>query len=136
MESDPAGQVLIETSALIDAMRGSPSDLRDSVHELIVSGQGCITGAVMAEMIAGMRPPEEARLRRFLAALPLLSDPSDVWERAGELCYGLRRRGRTLGLPDALIAAVALAHDVPLLTLDSDFADIPRLRLWRPSINS
>jgi len=36
----------------------------------------------------------------------------------------------TIKLPDAIIAATALYHDLPLLTFDSDFSRVPNLKLF------
>jgi predicted nucleic acid-binding protein len=48
-------------------------------------------------------------------------------ELAAELQTSLRRRGWQLATVDALIAAVALRHDLTLLTTDGDFAAVPGL---------
>jgi predicted nucleic acid-binding protein len=40
-----------------------------------------------------------------------------------------RRAGRRLGAADGLIAATALAHDLPLYTLDAGFRGLPGLRV-------
>ncbi len=49
-------------------------------------------------------------------------------ERAAQLQVTLRRQGRQLETVDALIATVALSHDLILLTSDQDFQAIPGLR--------
>ena len=79
-----------------------------------------------------MRPHEEQGLRTLLEGLRVLSDPPDLWWRTGDLIYGMRRRGVTLPVPDATIAVIALVYDMPLFTLDADFAGVPGLRLWDP----
>lgn len=50
-------------------------------------------------------------------------------EAAAELQTDLRRRGWQLATVDALIAAVALRHNLVLLTTDGDFAAAPGLHL-------
>ncbi len=49
-------------------------------------------------------------------------------EQAAELQAMLRQRGWQLETVDALIAAVALRHDLILLTTDRDFRAVPQLR--------
>lgn len=49
-------------------------------------------------------------------------------EHAAALQVALRRQGWQLATVDALIAAVALRHNLILLTTDQDFAAIPGLR--------
>lgn len=48
---------------------------------------------------------------------------------AADLQVQLRRGGRQLTIVDALIAAVALRHDLVVLTTDNDFRYVPQLRL-------
>lgn len=55
-------------------------------------------------------------------------------EAAAELQTDLRRRGWQLATVDALIAAVALRHNLVLLTTDGDYAVVAGLHLenWLP----
>ncbi len=48
---------------------------------------------------------------------------------AADLQVQLRRGGRQLTIVDALISAVALRHDLVVLTTDADFSFVPLLRL-------
>jgi predicted nucleic acid-binding protein len=59
--------------------------------------------------------------RRF-AVLPV---DARVAPHYGRLLAGTRRQGaRRLGTADALIAATAAAHHLPLISRDRDFADL------------
>ncbi len=52
----------------------------------------------------------------------------DIAKKAGQI-----RRNYDIGLPDALIAATALAHHAQLATLNTQhFENIPGLKIWRP----
>lgn len=48
-------------------------------------------------------------------------------EYAANLQVSLRRKGWQLGTVDALIAAIALRHDLILLTTDNDYKAVPGL---------
>lgn len=50
-------------------------------------------------------------------------------ERYGAIYAQLRKIGRPIGTNDIWIAALALEHNLPLLTTDQDFQCIPSLRL-------
>ncbi|HEU4384277.1 MAG TPA: PIN domain-containing protein [Anaeromyxobacteraceae bacterium] len=69
--------------------------------------------------------------------MPISSPSRRTWMEAGELGALLGRRGATVKSMDLIIATYALAHSVPVLTLDADFAAIQRagvgLSLARPS---
>jgi len=68
-----------------------------------------------------------------LAAIPLLEPSRDDYISAAELINTCRGSGVQLGTVDAIIAQLAIAYDVTLLTTDRDFANaaayIP-LRVW------
>ena len=51
-----------------------------------------------------------------------LADPPRLWEEAGDLGFLLARKGVTAKSIDLLIATFALAHGVPILSADRDFA--------------
>jgi len=59
-----------------------------------------------------------------LAGCHPLSQPTDLWNDAGELGFTLRGKGVTVKTFDLLIICYALAHQVPLLTSDRDFGQI------------
>ena len=72
---------------------------------------------------------ELAEWTRILARLvPLPLDGVDA-ATAAALRVGQERRGRTLHLPDALVAAIAVRRRLTLLTADRDFLLIPGLRI-------
>ncbi len=70
-----------------------------------------------------MQPEQESAWRSLLGALYRVEIDSAVREAAIRL-----RRERRLKLPDALIAASALAHDATLLTNDQQLLSVPGLR--------
>jgi predicted nucleic acid-binding protein len=51
-----------------------------------------------------------------------LAQPPNLWEEAGDLGFFLGRRGAAVKSLDLLIATYALAHAIPILTSDADFA--------------
>lgn len=64
-------------------------------------------------------------MERWLAQFPVLSATSDVGRTWGELIGYSEQRGRPRPVNDSWIAAVCLANDLPLATLNSsDFEDL------------
>ena len=57
----------------------------------------------------------------FLAALPMVETPFDIWDKAAETRYELARKGTTASLVDVMIAVIAKSAKAHLLTLDRDF---------------
>jgi len=75
------------------------------------------------------RVPENVRkMTRFLRAFAHLEFDAAAAIRFGQIKTDLRRRGRMIGNIDIQIAAIALVHDLTLLTHDRDFDNIADLR--------
>lgn len=121
--------ILIDTSALIDAITGPKRSAR-RLRELILEGERVrITTLVLFEWRRGPRSPDEIADQEALFAsedaIPLGTTEAllaaDFYRRVK------RARGREI---DLAIAACAVAHDARLWTLNpEDFKDIPNLRL-------
>jgi tRNA(fMet)-specific endonuclease VapC len=124
--------VLVDTSAWVDFFRGREPSCAH-VDGLLASGAALRCAPVELELRHGLRREEANEvlsLWRGLRSLPV--DDLD-FAGAGDLLREQREQGRSLPSMDALIASIALRHDVPLLAYDRHFEAVPGLRLWRPS---
>ena len=54
--------------------------------------------------------------------------PIDFTDEVAAVVAALERRSKVLNGADVLIATTALFHDVPVVTVDSDFEQMPDLR--------
>lgn len=114
-------EALFDTNILIDFMRRVPA----AQQELESCGHRCISRVTWIEVMAGMQAGEEAMLRRFLADFTVL----EVSERIAEETAVIRRQ-RRLKLPDAIIFATAIAHDLVLVSRNTkDFKESERVRV-------
>jgi hypothetical protein len=92
----------------------------------------------VAELRAGVLAAADARSRsirletlmRALATVPLPVD-SPVASAWAELRGRLRERGRKMPVNDSWIAATAIAHGMPVVTQDDDYAGVPGLEVIR-----
>jgi tRNA(fMet)-specific endonuclease VapC len=97
---------------------------------------------VRAEIAYGMakKPvpePRRTRQARFLAEIASLPFDDAAAEIAGRVRAGLDRAGTPIGPYDLLIAAIALAHDLTLVTHNRrEFGRVPGLRTedWEAAI--
>ena len=97
-----------------------------------------VSVVTIAELRLGvlMASDAETRHRRLstlevaflLDAIPIDGQVGDAW--AG-LVARLRDAGRRMPINDSWLAATALTHDMPIVTQDADFVDVPGLRVIR-----
>ena len=123
--------ILCDTGILIEFYKNNPV----IVQELRKIGQEqlAISAITQAELYFGALNKSELRMiKRHLATLPLFPLDSEISLKFLGLmeAYSLSHR---LSLPDALIAATALVHQVELYTLNlKDLRYIPELKLYQP----
>ncbi len=109
-------RLLLDTSVLIDALRGRDAGRR--LRALRVDGGAVpwICAINVEELYRGVREPEEAALGRFLDGLRLAPLGRAEAELAGRWRRDFARRGVTLGQADCLIAAAAVGIEARLAT--------------------
>jgi len=83
----------------------------------------------VAELWRGARRGEGEYLRRLFAGMSCLSVDEQIGEASGAL---LRRYSKShgTGLADALIAATAMFHDIPLWTRNRRHYPMPEIRFF------
>ncbi len=119
-------RALLDTSFVIALARGEDLALEDPPEEAAISAL-TLCGLHHGVLVATdeQRPGRLATLifaeRRF-AALPI--DPRIAPHYGRLLAETRRNRNKKLATADALIAATAAAHRLPLITRDRDFANL------------
>jgi predicted nucleic acid-binding protein len=83
-----------------------------------------VLAALQAEHTFAITVPVLVEMSNFDCYIP---DESDA-QQAADLQIQLRRQGWQLATVDALVAAVALRHNLTLLTRDKDFMAISSLK--------
>jgi predicted nucleic acid-binding protein len=119
--------ILVDTSAWIEFLRDSGSDVCRRVDELL--GDGSATcHPVRMEVLAGARDERHlAELRRLLARSALLPTHPVDYEEAAALYRVCHRRGESVRrLTDCLIASVAIRAGIPLLHANHEFEVLAR----------
>jgi predicted nucleic acid-binding protein len=107
---------LLDTSVIIDALNN-----KRGRRDLLLSSakQGHLLACCpinVTEIYAGMRPKEEEATEEFLHSLEYYHITWPVARLAGLLKRDYARNGTTLTVADAIIAAVALVHELTLVT--------------------
>lgn len=116
-------RILVDSSIWIEFFRrpDAPSSLildRPLAHRLV-----CTTGLVKAEVLPGTRSPKDfRRLRSLFDALPLAPEHDGFWAHLARFRYRLHAKGVLgIGIPDLIIATVAIQNRKLVFTADEDF---------------
>jgi predicted nucleic acid-binding protein len=121
---------LLDTSVLIDALNRKQGrwELLQSVVE---SGDTLACSVVsVTEIYAGMRSHEASATRLFLERLEHYDVDLELACYAGLLKNEWASRGKTVSVPDVLIAATALLHKLVLMTDNRKDFPMPELVLY------
>lgn len=122
-------RVLVDTDILVDVIRGFEPTI-EQLTMIEASADLCISGMTQMELIVGCRDKAGLRtVESFVATFEIVSLTDLIAQQALEL---LREYNLSHGLliPDALIAATALAGGMPLLSRNQrDFRFIENLTL-------
>jgi predicted nucleic acid-binding protein len=122
---------LLDSSLLIDALNdrnGRPQFLAEISRQDILLACCAVN---VTELHMGMRPGEEAKTEKFLRSLEFFPVTYEVAQLAGDLFRRWRQKGKTLGLADVTVAAVALTHNLVLVTDNRKHFPMPELQLFR-----
>lgn len=111
-------KIALDTSVIIDHLRGDAKAVA-FIEDQIARGTEFVSSMVIrTEVLAGMRPQEEAATRAFLS----LIEWEPVTEAESEVAGGLGRThlpgNQGIETPDLLLAAVALRLGAELKTLN------------------
>lgn len=122
----------LDTSAYSAFVRGDKRLTRwiNPDNEIIVPA--IVVGELRAGFAAGAkRAQNEKLLQRFLDSpnVQVVTITEATTKLFAEIYLRLRQNGKPIGTNDMWIAALALEHDVVLLTLDADFKVVPDLML-------
>ena len=114
---------LIDTSAwILGLKRNSSNQIKNTLTEILDKDLSATTGIIILELLQGTRTKKEyAEILSDLSALYYFEVDKEVWEKASQLGFNLRRKGKTIPSTDLLIASIALHYDLTLLHSDNHF---------------
>ena len=115
-----------DSTFVIDHLRDDPVAAARFRQILDVGDEAIVTGVVVSETWVGSTGPDDDHVERFFRYLEYVHPGPKGARLAGLWRLEARRRGRTLGLSDALIAATAYHCDAAVLTRNlRDFSLTP-----------
>lgn len=120
---------LLDSGLVIRHLRGRRRVVQ-FIRSLGSLGRLSIAAITRLEVRAGMAPDERYATQKLLSRLVTIPMDRDIADRAGDLIRESRDKGIVLAVPDAVIAATAITHNLTLVTLNTDhFIGLPGLSL-------
>ncbi len=120
---------LVDTGLLIRYLRGQKTAVQ-LLRELGKTNRLCIATITRLEVQAGTHSDEQYVTQKLLSRFVNIELDKRVADKAGELVYQGRQAGAGIAVPDAIIAATALIHNITLVTFNAqDFEAVVGLSL-------
>jgi len=105
--------IVLDTDVLINFLRGN-EEARDFLQSVLDESVLCCSAITVAELYAGMRPPEAARTSELVDGLNVIDCDRPIAEKAG--FYKASTKNQQLDLDDCIIAATAAVNNGALAT--------------------
>jgi len=113
--------ILPDTSVWVAYLRTGRESLTRELNLALDRREVLVCGPVVAELVAGARPPDRAALIASLAGLQWAELDHNAWQSVGLLAAELRDLGQPLALTDLEIAVAARTAGAALWTADRHF---------------
>ncbi len=127
-----SGRYLLDTNIII-ALFADEAAVKENLAE---AGEVFVPSIVVGELYFGALKSERAnanllRIDEFAASSVVFACDTETARRYGEIKNALRSKGQPLPENDIWIAAIALQHDLILVTRDLHFDEIDNLKVAR-----
>lgn len=116
--------ILIDTTVWIDFLNGVDTPQVKKLTELIESGDICISGIILTEVLQGIKDNKEfEEVKNLLTDIPIYETRGIyTYLHAAQIYRKCRKEGYTVRKTiDCVISAIALENDLALLHNDRDF---------------
>ena len=125
---------LIDTDWMVDVLKGKAEAIQ--LLDWVADQGAAISIITYAELLEGIvgfpqREIRERQLEALIASIDVLPIDFDVARRFAVSAVALRQGG--VSIPDLLIAATALRHDLTLVSRDRHFERMPDLKRHQES---
>ena len=120
---------LIDSDVLIWALRGQRETL-ELLRTLQPLGIPACSPISVIEVKLGVKSGEDKKTNAFLNSLEVYPIDRQVADKASESITECRRKGITLGIPDAIIAATCTIHQLTLVTYNTKHYPLAEVKFY------
>ena len=123
--------ILPDSSIWIAANRKPASDVAVTLRSLLESDDVAVALPVQIEFVGAAAKKDRPKLRRLIAALPLVVPTEETWQVVESWMAFGRDAGYAFKLPDLLIGALASDLGGLVWSLDTNFTAMEKLGFVR-----
>ncbi len=109
---------LLDSDVIIWHLRGRKK-VTELLRDLQKFGLPACSALSVLEIQLGVKKGEEEKTDRFLKSLRIFDADIEIASKAAQLIRQSKTRGVTLDLPDSVIAATCILHDLILVTYNT-----------------
>ncbi len=120
---------ILDTGIVIRHLRGR-KEIVQLLRTLGRRERFSIASVTRLEIHAGMHPDEAFQTQKLLSRFVTYDLDRTIADRAGDYIREYHTRGIDLSVPDAIIAATAVTHQLTLITLNKKDFPMPGLSLF------
>jgi len=123
--------VIADTDVVIDFFSGA-EPVASAIADLIRKDLLALTSVTVFELYAGITGKKRLRqIDDLVSAVSVFSLKKEDSKTAAQIYNDLKQSGNLIGNQDILIAGICIAHDLPLVTRNTNhFSRITRLKLF------
>ncbi len=127
---------LLDSDVIIWHLRGR-KEVTEILRGLQRFGLPACSALSVLEIQMGVKKGEEEKTGRFLKSLRIFDVNMEIASKAAQFIRECKVKGITLDLPDSVIAATCISHDLILVTCNTKHYPISEIKFHQiPSLKS
>jgi predicted nucleic acid-binding protein len=127
---------LLDSDVIIWHLRGQ-KEVTEMLRNLQRFGLPACSALSVLEIQLGVKKGEEEKTDRFLKSLKIFDVNMEIASKAAQLIREYKAKGIALDLPDSVIAATCLLHELILVTYNPKHYPISEIKFHQvPSVKS
>ena len=119
----------MDSDVIIWHLRGR-KEVTEVLRDLQRFGLPACSALSVLEVQLGVKKGEEEKTDRFLRSLRIFDVDMEIASKAAQLIRRYKARGGTLDLPDSVIAATCILHELILVTCNKKHYPIPGIEFY------